>query len=156
MIYILCLCISVAPSPPNVELVRYSDNQFNIKVSLAYIGGGELTQLTVAYKQVLRQREWPDSILVDIVPTGNSLEWTAVVRNEEGFEPGTEFRITALNDRGYASSPAVQLEPTGEFICVLYLAIFTYYYQANLSLISIMITTKAKFECVDLYLIYVW
>ena len=83
-------------------------------MSFFYTGGGNITQLKVFFTRINSQEEWTRLRTVPIVPTGSYLQWRAVVTNEAFIEPGVEFRVIAINSRGYISAPVVQAEPLSE------------------------------------------
>ena len=83
-------------------------------MSFFYTGGGNITQLIVSFRRINSQEEWTRLRTVPIVPTGSYLQWRAVVTNEAFIEPGVEFRVMAINARGYISVPVVLPEPIGE------------------------------------------
>ena len=83
-------------------------------MSFFYTGGGNITQLKVSFRRINSQEEWTTHGTVSVVPTGSYLQWRAVVANEAFAEPGVEFRVEAINERGYISPSVEHPEQIGK------------------------------------------
>ncbi len=112
-----------APSSPHLTVERIGSAVFNITISLAYTGGGNITQFILE----VRSKEnptagWRSLGAFEAVPTGNILEWRVIAMHDQYLsEQGLEFRIAIMNTRGHVSEPSLHLEPYGESVHVLYL-----------------------------------
>ncbi len=115
-----CCLPATAPSSPHLAVERAGSTVFNITVSFAYTGGGDITQFTVEFRSKENPTAGWRSLGAGALvaePTGNVLEWRVIAMHEYLSEQALEFRIAAVNMRGYVSEPSLQLEPYGESPC---------------------------------------
>ncbi|XP_064399608.1 contactin-6-like [Halichondria panicea] len=107
------MSIDGPPSSPHLTVERIGSAVFNITISLAYTGGGNITQFILE----VRSKEnptagWRSLGAFEAVPTGNILEWRVIAMHDQYLsEQGLEFRIATMNTRGHVSEPSLHLEP---------------------------------------------
>ena len=101
-----------APSITSLDVTRLNMTTFNLSVSLAYTGGGDITHFRVSFRDT-RTTPWtpPENIPVTSSPD-SSLVWTGVMRRDE-FDTSTSltFQVLAVNMEGLVSAEALATFP---------------------------------------------
>lgn len=124
MIYLASLHLSLpstaGPSAPHLIVERDAPTVFTLTASLAYTGGGDITQFMVSFRSGENpDAGWRSLGAVVAEATDNLLEYTVIAMHDNLTEECVEFSIAAVNTRGYVSQLAIQQEPYGEYNVVI-------------------------------------
>ncbi len=96
---------------------RASPTVFNITASLAYTGGGDITQFIVDFRSGENPTAgWRSLGAVQALATGRPLEWRVLTSHHNLTEECVELRVAVVNTRGYISEQVMQQEPYGELL----------------------------------------
>ena len=110
--YSFLLSFITAPSITSLEVTRLNRTTFNLSVSLAYTGGGDITHFRVSFRDT-RTTPWtpPENIPVTSSPD-SSLVWSGVMQRDE-FDTSMSltFQVLAVNMEGLVSAEALATFP---------------------------------------------
>ena len=117
-IIILILRLSPAPYISHFESRRLNETHFNLSLSLLYTGGGDITQISVSFREASSRypvsREWVPISGLNLILV-STLEWNGVILGEEFRGKGPlEFEVTVENEVGFmnTSGPVDELSGT--------------------------------------------
>jgi len=97
------------PSPPSLIVTRVRNTTFNLSVSLAYTGGGDITHLIVYFSN---GTAWTSLGQIPASPSPeSSLVWSAVVSRDEFAGMTVQFEVHAVNRMLFQSPAVVVQEP---------------------------------------------
>ena len=92
-----------------------SNFSIELTVSLAYTGGGDITNLDVSFRKI-GTKEW---ILIGAhdaqTMPDSEMTWKALVRDQRFAGIGVEFQVVVINTHQHRSEPVILLEPLGEY-----------------------------------------
>lgn len=102
-------CTPPDPSPPSLIVTRVSNTTFNLSVSLAYTGGGDITHLIVYFSN---GTAWTSLGQIPASPSPeSSLVWSVVVSKDEFAGMTVQFEVHAVNQMSFQSPAVVVQEP---------------------------------------------
>ena len=98
-----------------------NETHFNLSLSLLYTGGGDITQVSVSFREAnsryLSSREWIQISGLNLTPMSN-LEWNGVIFGEEFRGKGPlEFEVTVENEVGFMNTSSPVVEMSGMHSC---------------------------------------
>ena len=117
----LTLCSPPAPSPPSLEVTRVSNTTFSLSVSLAYTGGGTITNFRVLFRNV-GTTSWNPLGEIPVIPSpDSSLAWNGIVSRDEFAGMTLEFQVIVVNGEMFGSTAAVVQEQLSKLVAAFVL-----------------------------------
>ena len=88
------------PLPSSINIIRVNETSYNLRVGVAYTGGGAITHFTVSFRQLGLNTGFTLLSEIPASPTSpeSVLEWNGVATSEAFRNAGPlEFQVTLFN-----------------------------------------------------------